>query len=132
MAAIRSRGNKDTERKLVSILRTADITGWRRKQRVYGKPDFVFRKQRLAVFVDGCFWHGCPKHGRKPDTNRAYWLPKLRRNKKRDKAVKRILSKAGWTVLRLWEHELDNGPRTAHRIAEAFDQAIVRLQSSRS
>ena len=71
MAAIRSRGNKDTELKLATILRAAHITGWRRHQPIPGRPDFVFRRARLAIFVDGCFWHGCPKHGRKPGSNRA-------------------------------------------------------------
>ena len=60
MAAIRSRGNKDTELKLASILRASGITGWRRHQPLPGHPDFIFRHARLAVFVDGCFWHGCP------------------------------------------------------------------------
>jgi DNA mismatch endonuclease (patch repair protein) len=120
MAAIRSRGNKDTELKLASILRAAGITGWRRHQRILGRPDFVFRKARLAVFVDGCFWHGCPKHGRKPGSNRAYWLPKLRRNRERDDEVKRSLSSAGWAVIRLWEHDLTNPQRCAARIARAI------------
>src|SRR5437879_5928610 len=89
IATIRSRGNKDTELKLAAILRAAGITGWRRHQPVLDRPDFVFRRARLAVFVDGCFWHGCPKHGRNPDSNRAYWLPKLARNRDRDTAVSR-------------------------------------------
>ena len=89
MAAIRSRGNKDTEVKLAAILRASGITGWRRHQALPGRPDFAFRRERLAIFVDGCFWHGCPKHGRKPTSNRTYWLPKLRRNRERDAAAKR-------------------------------------------
>lgn len=63
MAAVRSRGNRDTELKLAAILRAHGITGWRRQQPMRGKPDFVFRREQLAVFVDGCFWHGCPIHG---------------------------------------------------------------------
>jgi len=66
MAAIRSRGNKDTEMKLAAITRTHGITGWRRHLPLPGRPDFAFRKERVAVFVDGCFWHGCPLHGHKP------------------------------------------------------------------
>ena len=130
MAAIRSRGNKDTELKLAMIFRAAGITGWRRNQVLPGRPDFVFRRERLAVFVDGCFWHGCPKHGRKPGSNRNYWLPKLRRNQERDKAVKRTLSKAGWTVLRLWEHDLANETRVIGRITKALERALTRLQSN--
>ena len=106
MAAIRSKGNRDTELKLASILRSNGISGWRRNQKLIGKPDFVFRRMRLALFVDGCFWHGCPKHGRKPDSNSHYWLTKLERNKVRDKKVSHELRKTGWRVLRLWEHEL--------------------------
>ena len=108
MSAIRSRGNKDTELKLASIFRAAGITGWRRRQTLLGKPDFVFGHTRLAVFVDGCFWHGCPKHGRQPGSNASYWAPKLAQNKARDREVTRGLRKAGWTVLRFWEHNLAN------------------------
>ena len=80
MAAIRSEGNKDTELKLASILRAHGIKGWHRHQPLPGKPDFVFLKQRVAVFVDGCFWHGCKKHSRLPKSNVAYWQAKLGRN----------------------------------------------------
>jgi DNA mismatch endonuclease (patch repair protein) len=127
MAAISSRGNKDTELKLISILRAAGITGWRRHQSLPGRPDFTFRSARVAVFVDGCFWHGCPKHGRKPASNRAYWLPKLRRNRERDAVAKRALVTAGWTVIRLWEHDLATPPLVAKRIA----RFLSRLQSLR-
>jgi DNA mismatch endonuclease, patch repair protein len=123
MAAIRSRGNKDTELKLAAILRAAGITGWRRHQAVPGHPDFVFRREHIAVFVDGCFWHGCPKHGRKPGSNRAYWLPKLRRNQERDDEVSRCLYSAGWTVIRLWEHDLASPQRCTARIRRALRRA---------
>src|SRR5438132_256916 len=98
MAAIRSSGNKDTELKLAAILRVSRIAGWRRHQPLPGRPDFAFRQERLAIFVDGCFWHGCPEHGRKPTSNQSYWLPKLRRNRERDAAAKRALVKAGWQL----------------------------------
>jgi DNA mismatch endonuclease (patch repair protein) len=81
MATIRSKGNKDTELKFAAILRAHGVTGWRRHYRLRGKPDFVFPRERLAIFVDGCFWHACPKHGRKPGSNRDYWVPKLERNR---------------------------------------------------
>ncbi len=127
MAAIRSRGNKATELKLASILRAAGIIGWRRHQPLPGRPDFIFRRARLALFIDGCFWHGCPKHGRKPSSNRAYWLPKLRRNKVRDAAVTRSLSGSAWTVIRFWEHDLACPERVVKRIIHALD----RLQEPR-
>lgn len=124
MAAIRSRGNKDTELKFVAILRAAGITGWRRHQSLPGRPDFVFRRARLAVFIDGCFWHGCPTHGRKPGSNRGYWIPKLRKNRERDLAVSQQLELKGWTVLRLWEHQLSAPVLVAKRIRHI----LTRLQ----
>lgn len=68
------------------------------------RPDIVFVGRRLAVFVDGCFWHSCRWHGTRPRVNTHYWLPKLDRVKARDRKVRRLLTRAGWTVLRLWEH----------------------------
>jgi len=106
MAAVRSRGNKETEVKLAALLRSSGINGWRRHQRLPGKPDFVFRHQRIALFVDGCFWHGCRKHCRMPATNRDYWNTKISRNIARDKVTVRILRNAGWRVIRLWSHAL--------------------------
>lgn len=68
------------------------------------RPDVVFTKARLAVFVDGCYWHGCPEHGRVPKVNASYWGPKLARNVERDRANTAALEENGWTVLRFWEH----------------------------
>jgi DNA mismatch endonuclease (patch repair protein) len=70
------------------------------------KVDFVFPRPKVAVFVDGCFWHGCPQHATKPRHNAAFWRKKLAGNKARDRRVTRTLRRAGWRVLRLWEHEL--------------------------
>lgn len=116
MAAIKSKGNKDTELKLISIFRLNGISGWRRNQKLPGRPDFVFRNERLAVFVDGCFWHVCPKHGRKPESNSDYWSGKLYRNKRRDKKANRELRKVGWQVLRIWEHDLLQIKKVAKQI----------------
>jgi DNA mismatch endonuclease (patch repair protein) len=118
MSRIRSRGNKDTELALAKLFRRNKIAGWRRNQKIFGKPDFVFRQVRLALFVDGCFWHGCPKHETKPKNNRAFWQKKLRRNKERDRLVTRNLRRTGWRVLRIWEHELarKNETRLLNRI----------------
>ena len=120
MAAIRSKGNKDTELKLASILRANGIKGWRRHQRLPGSPDFVFRRARLAVFVDGCFWHGCPKHGRTPDSNRSFWLRKLNRNKQRDRAVSKRLRSSGWRVLRFWAHDLGSPEAVVRRLVSGL------------
>lgn len=106
MSRIRSRGNRDTELALASLFRKHGITGWRRHQPVFGKPDFVFPKLRLAVFVDGCFWHACPLHATKPRNHAAFWRKKLAANQARDRKVNRTLRAAGWRVLRIWEHEL--------------------------
>ena len=69
------------------------------------RPDVVFPKQRIAVFVDGCFWHGCPLHGTSPATNREYWGPKIAENRQRDLRNQRDLEAEGWIVIRAWEHE---------------------------
>ena len=123
MAAIKSRGNRDTEAALAGIFRRRHITGWRRNQPLLGKPDFTFRRERVAVFVDGCFWHGCPRHGRRPDSNVDYWRMKLERNKARDRAVTRGLREAGWMVIRIWEHELRNESRVAARVLAGLSRA---------
>ncbi len=122
MARIRGTGNKDTELRMMALFRKHGLSGWRRRQTVFGKPDFVFRRERVAVFVDGCFWHGCPRHGTMPVGNRAFWKAKLGRNTERDTQVTRALRKAGWKVLRIWEHDLaaKHWPRVAGRIARAL------------
>lgn len=106
MSQIRGRDNKATELALMGFFKLNRITGWRRHLPVYGKPDFVFPKLRLAVFVDGCFWHSCPKHANMPVNNRSFWRRKLEANKIRDRLVIRTLRQQGWHVLRVWEHEL--------------------------
>jgi DNA mismatch endonuclease (patch repair protein) len=68
------------------------------------RPDIAFTRRKVAVFVDGCFWHACPEHGSQPKNNEWYWSPKLRKNVERDKAADDALTQAGWTVVRLWEH----------------------------
>jgi DNA mismatch endonuclease (patch repair protein) len=111
MAAVRSRGNKATELILVRLFREAGLKGWRRHAEILGRPDFVFAKERVAVFVDGCFWHGCAKHCRMPASNRKYWLAKIERNVRRDRATRKALRGKGWKVVRVWEHELKARPQ---------------------
>jgi DNA mismatch endonuclease (patch repair protein) len=106
MSRIRGHGNKDTELALIKLLRRHGVTGWRRNQKVFGKPDFLFRRYRLALFVDGCFWHGCPKHCKIPSGNRSFWKKKFATNKARDRRVNRELRRLGWQVIRIWEHDL--------------------------
>lgn len=117
MSRIRSSGNKETELALIKLFRQNKIAGWRRHYPLFGKPDFVFPNQRLAVFVDGCFWHGCPKHSNMPRNNRAFWKRKLDSNKARDRKVNRMLRQKGWRVIRIWEHDLAKHPqRSLQRI----------------
>jgi DNA mismatch endonuclease (patch repair protein) len=107
MSRVRSRRNERTELELIRQFRQNGITGWRRNQKLFGAPDFVFPRQRVAVFVDGCFWHSCPTHRSTPATNRRFWTEKLRRNQIRDGLVTRTLRRRGWSVLRIWQHELN-------------------------
>jgi DNA mismatch endonuclease, patch repair protein len=116
MAAVRSRGNKNTEQKLISILQAYGIKGWRRNQSLTGNPDFMFRHHRLAVFVDGCFWHGCRLHLRMPQSNMEYWRNKIAGNMARDRAINHRLAVMGYRVLRIWEHSLQRPDFVAKRI----------------
>lgn len=112
MGLVRSNGNRSTELRLIAIFRELGITGWRRNQDLPGKPDFVFRARKLCVFVDGCFWHGCPKCYRRPASNQDYWDTKVQRNKARDRENNRVLRARGWQILRIWEHQLRLVDRT--------------------
>ena len=111
MARVGSRGNKTTEKRFAAILRKEGIVGWRRHQRLLGSPDFVWRPARVAVFVDGCFWHGHGCRNVLPKTNTAIWRKKLAKNRTRDREVSRGLQADGWTVIRIWECELRRSPR---------------------
>ncbi|MEI7728463.1 MAG: very short patch repair endonuclease [Verrucomicrobiota bacterium] len=126
MAAIRSHGNKGTELKLIAIMRTHGITGWRRKQPLPGKPDFIFGKARLAVFVDGCFWHGCRWHCRMPKSRVAFWKTKISRNISRDREVCILLRRRGWRLLRFWEHALAHPEQVAKRIEAKLAERIEK------
>ncbi len=110
MARIRGSGNLATELRLVRLFREQGITGWRRNYPIFGKPDFVFVKSRLAVFVDGDFWHGHPKRGQIPVANRAFWEAKIARNRARDRLVNKTLKLRGWRILRIWQSDLQRNP----------------------
>lgn len=122
MSRIRSSKNASTEAQLARLLRLHRITGWRRNEKLTGRPDFVFRGSKVAIFVDGCFWHCCPMHGRSPASNTSYWLPKLARNKRRDYRVARQLRALGWMVIRIWEHDLPRPKRILPRIRSAIQK----------
>ena len=108
MKGVRSSGNKSTELKLIQYFSSNHITGWRRKYNVKGHPDFVFLDKRIAIFVDGCFWHGhdnC-KYFRLPKTNIDFWQKKIERNKERDKKEQCQLAAMGWHCITIWECRL--------------------------
>lgn len=149
MSRIRSRNNKATELALMSLFRRFHIVGWRRhvalrltharsKTSVITshsstsvRPDFIFRHCRLAVFVDGCFWHGCPLHGTKPKTNVTFWQAKLATNAVRDKYVTKSLRLRKWRVLRIWEHQLANESGVIVRVKREMALGRKNLLMSR-
>lgn len=106
MKAVKSKGNKSTEVKLIEIFKFCHITGWRRNSKLVGHPDFVFPEKRIALFADGCFWHGHGCRNGTPSDNAEYWKKKIKRNKARDKAVAKELTQKGWLVVRIWECEI--------------------------
>lgn len=116
MSRVRSSGNKSTEMRVIKIFKELGIKGWRRKIPLTGKPDFTFLKSKTVVFVDGCFWHGCPIHGSIPQTNAEFWEKKLRRNMERDKEVTEELKKKGWHVIRIWQHDLNKSEAIKNKL----------------
>ncbi|XOB40886.1 MAG: very short patch repair endonuclease [Candidatus Nealsonbacteria bacterium] len=114
MSAIKGKGNQSTEIAFLRLLKKNKITGWLRHYRfLRGKPDFVFVGKKIAIFIDGCFWHGCPKCKLEPVTNKRFWAEKISINKKRDVAVSKEIKKANWLVLRFWEHQIKKNPKSA-------------------
>jgi DNA mismatch endonuclease, patch repair protein len=120
MAAIRSDGNQSTERRLRMALTRAGVRGWKvRPKGIYGRPDFVFLKPMIAIFVDGCFWHGCPSCGHVPTSNRPFWRMKLQQNRSRDQEVNAHLVKHGFRVVRIWECHLKVEPEATVELIRA-------------
>lgn len=145
MSKIKGRGNRSTELKFASLLKAHRITGWRRhlaipivepkrtdrvhnvspkKRKSKVRPDFVFRAERLAVFIDGCFWHGCPKHAVWPKSNDTFWAAKLSANRQRDQLVTRCLRRRRWKVLRIWEHDLISPNSVYLRLAQYLSSDV--------
>ncbi len=109
MKAVKSKGNKSTEIKLIEIFKSHKTTGWRRNSNLVGHPDFIFPKNRIAVFADGCFWHGHNCRNLKPSENAEYWKKKIKQNRNRDKGITKDLTQKGWKVVRIWECEIKKG-----------------------
>jgi DNA mismatch endonuclease (patch repair protein) len=126
MGAVRSAGNVRTELRFIRFAREFGFVGWRRHQNLAGKPDFIFRREKLALFVDGCFWHGCPRCYRRPSINRKYWDHKVSRNRVRDREVNRVLRRTGWSVVRIWECQLRRHawPLIARRVRRQLGKRV--------
>lgn len=113
MSKVRSKNNKSTELELIKFFKGNNITGWKRNYPVKGHPDFVFLDKKIAIFVDGCFWHGHDCRNTRPSDNAEYWRKKRERNIKHDKEITELFEKRGWTVIRIWECELKRKNRFA-------------------
>jgi DNA mismatch endonuclease (patch repair protein) len=134
MAAITSKGNKSTERRLRAFLVKAGIGGWSlHGSAEIGSPDFTFSRPKIAVFVHGCFWHSCPRCGHVPKTNSPYWTAKLERNRSRDRRVQRAARDRGYVVVRIWECDLRERPTACvRRIKLALKDGGDKLATGRS
>jgi DNA mismatch endonuclease (patch repair protein) len=132
--SVRMKGNRRSDTKPEQLLRSRlhrDGLRFRKDLLVRAgdikvKPDIVFPRDRVAVFVDGCFWHGCPEHGRRPRVNADYWGPKLERNADRDARVDAAMTEAGWAVVRIWEHT------PAREAAQTVRETVGRSRLTRS
>lgn len=122
MSRIRAKGNRSTERCLRLALVRSAIRGWiLHPKSITGCPDFYFSEKRVAVFLDGCFWHGCPACGHIPRTRSRFWRAKITRNWERSRRVNRQLNRTGISVVRIWEHELKKGASLAlNRVRKAL------------
>jgi len=114
MSRIRAK-NTGPEVKLRKLLWVEGIRGYRVHYKLPGKPDIVFTKKKIAVFIDGCFWHKCPICFQEPATRKEFWMNKIQSNIDRDKKVNEQLKEEGWTVIRIWEHEIRKEPENVVR-----------------
>jgi DNA mismatch endonuclease (patch repair protein) len=125
MRAVKGKGNKTTEMRFCAALLQAGMTGFSTNANLIGNPDIVFPYYKIAVFLDGCFWHGCPRCGHIPKTNQAYWQTKIARNKQRDHLVQGELREQGHLVIRFWEHELiDNIYQCLATLQDAIEERL--------
>lgn len=128
MQRVKPKGNKSTEIKMIAYFKENHIIGWRRHYDVIGHPDFVFLKQRIALFVDGCFWHGHDCKAR-PLSNTDFWEGKRLYNSEHDKMITSLFQQRGWTVIRVWECELKKKNRS---ILEAKLAPIIQCMTDKS
>ncbi len=117
MAAIKGKGNRSTELAFIKILKKHKITGWNRHyKKLPGTPDFIFRSKRLAIFLDGCFWHGCRKCFIAPKTNSEFWDNKIKDNIQRDRKNRKLIHEMDWQVIKFFEHTLKNERHVVNRL----------------
>jgi DNA mismatch endonuclease (patch repair protein) len=135
MSSVRSRGNRATELVMLKLLRRQRIKGWRRHLAILGAPDFAFPKERVAVFLDGCFWHGCPIHFKLPKSNCDFWEKRIATNRRRDRRITKELRACGWTVIRIWQHDIKRSPaqcirklQKALNVSWKCDQNYLRFE----
>jgi len=124
--------SKDTmpERKIMEELKRRRVYFREHVKTIFGKPDIVFRRKKVVIFIDSDFWHGHPKHFIMPVTNYEYWSNKIARNKERDKQVTKDLRSKGWKVIRLWEYDIKHSfEKSINTILKAIGKNQIRLSS---
>jgi DNA mismatch endonuclease, patch repair protein len=132
MSKIRSKGNRTTERRMAAMLRARGISGWRMQPHgIKGQPDFYFPALDLALFIDGCFWHACPKCFRMPVQNRQYWAIKIDANRRRDRRTRRSLNRNGTKVVRLWEHDLKASTSRLRSVLRRLERLALNRSSAK-
>jgi DNA mismatch endonuclease, patch repair protein len=124
MSAVRGKNNRTTELRFRMALVRASLNGWTMHASLPGRPDFYFPAANLAVFLDGCFWHGCKHCGHIPKTNSVFWSMKIERNQARDRRNTRLLQKRGSLVVRVWEHSIKD-PKELGRILNKIQRLLV-------
>lgn len=131
MGAIKGKGNKSTELKFCMALSDAGISDWKTHEKLIGNPDIIFPLYKVAIFLDGCFWHGCPICGHIPKTNYLYWKTKIERNIERDGQNTAALIELGYMVVRFWEHELlKKIDRCIEHVKESLENNLIKISSS--
>ncbi|MGO9871217.1 MAG: very short patch repair endonuclease [Methanoregula sp.] len=122
MSHIRAK-NTGPEVKLRKLLFAKGFRGYRIHFDLLGKPDIVFTKKKIAIFIDGCFWHKCPVCFQEPETRKEFWMKKIQSNIDRDKKVNEQLKSEGWTIIRIWEHDVRKKPDDAiKKITETLEK----------